>query len=163
MRFFALALLLAAIPSFAKKSEYAPLPAKILAAKTVYIENDSGYAYIADTVYTQLKKWGRYQVVDSKESVDLVFQLSVTHSQNEESSSSPISLYNSKTQSWTYGTVPGGSETVTESYTHLRIIDPKTQGLIWEDNRAWSRKGAATELMQALRSRVKEQEKTGGR
>ena len=36
-----------------EKLEHAPLPAKVLAAKTVYIQNDSNQPEIADKAYTQ--------------------------------------------------------------------------------------------------------------
>jgi hypothetical protein len=41
---------------FGKKPEavqHAPLPAKVLTAKTIYIQNDSGYVDMADKAYTQ--------------------------------------------------------------------------------------------------------------
>lgn len=166
MKFVAAAILLPVLPlAFAKKPkvEHAPLPERILAAKTVYIENESGNPDIADKAYTQLKHWGHYQVVNSKEGADLVFQFTVTHSTRQSEDVGFTSLYNSKTGSYTYGTVPGGTSTLTWSFTYLKIIDPKTQDVMWEDQCVQRRKKSATdEIMQSLRGRVEEQEKAGG-
>lgn len=56
----ALFLIISALPVFAfgKKQEviqHAPLPAKILTAKTIYIDNESGYPTFSDVLYTKLK------------------------------------------------------------------------------------------------------------
>jgi hypothetical protein len=63
---------------FAKKqgsTQHAPLPAKVLAAKTIYIQSDSGWAEAGDKAYTQLKAWGKYQNVDAKEKADMTLVL----------------------------------------------------------------------------------------
>jgi hypothetical protein len=147
-----------------EKLEHAPLPAKVLAAKTVYIQNDSNQPEIADKAYTQLKHWGRYQIVDSKDKADLVllFTLAYSHTQHEDSDY--VSLYNSKTGGYTSGVVPSGTVTITWTYTQMRVVDPSTSEVMWADERAWLRKHSATdELMQSLRQRVDEQEKASGR
>ena len=147
-----------------EKLEHAPLPAKVLAAKTVYIQNDSNQPEIADKAYTQLKHWGRYQIVDSKDKADLVllFTLAYSHTQHEDSDY--VSLYNSKTGGYTSGVVPSGTVTVTWTYTQMRVVDPSTSEVMWADERAWLRKHSATdELMQSLRQRVDEQQKASVR
>ena len=144
--------------------EYAPLPAKILAARTVYIQNDTNYPEIADKAYTQLKHWGRYQVVDSKDKADLVLVFTVAYSHTQHEDSDYVSLYNSKTQAFTTGIVPGGTRTVTWAYTQMRVVDPTTSDVMWADERLWPRKNSATdEVMEDLRQRVDEQEKASGR
>ncbi len=45
------------------KEKHLPLPPQIAAAKTVYIDNQSGFAKMGDRAYDQLTKWGRFQVV----------------------------------------------------------------------------------------------------
>jgi hypothetical protein len=166
-QFFTLVLILvssvAAFGAKKKQVEHAPLPAKVLAAKTVFIENNSNQPEIADKAYTQLKQWGRYKVVDSKDKADLVlvFTLAYSHTQHEDSDY--VSLYNSKTQSYTAGVVPGGTSTITWTYTQMRLVDPITSDVMWADERPWLRKHSATdELMEALRQRVDEQERASG-
>lgn len=143
-----------------QKIEHAPLPAKMLTAKTVYIQNESGQPAVADKAYTELKQWGRYQLVDTKEKADLVFLFTLAYSRTEHNTSDYISLYNSQTGAYTSGSVPGGSTTTTWTYTQLRVVDPNTSVTLWADERVWLRKHSATdELMDSLRQRVEEQEK----
>lgn len=165
---FASALMAGAVVMFlptalAKKKEaiqHAPLPAAIIAAKTVYIQNESNFPDIADKAYTVLKRWGRYQVVDSKEKADLILVFTIAHSTTQGNDPAFVSLYNSKTGAYTYGTVPGGTSTLTWSWTQMRILDSKTGDVMWADQQIWLRKRSATEIIvQSFRTRVDEQDK----
>lgn len=143
-----------------KHIEHAPLPAKVVAAKTVFILNESNQPEIADKAYTQLKQWGKYQVVDSKEKADVLMVFTLGHSQSQREDSDVMSLYNWKTGEHTSGIVPNGTITVTWTYTQMRIVDPVTSDVLWADERPWLRKHSATdELMDSLRQRVEEQER----
>lgn len=148
-----------ATPVFAKKKEpvqYAPLPAKALAAKTIYIQNDSGYAEMLDKASTSLKAWGRYQLVDAKEKADLILLLKVATEQKEFHET--VSIYNPET-GWSHGTVPTPS-TYAWTFSQTRLIDPATGDTVWADDRAWIGKHSATEeLIKGLRERIEEQEK----
>jgi hypothetical protein len=64
--------------AFAKGHKHTPLPAKVLSAKTVYLENKTGYEKFSDRAYDELEKWGRFRVVDSVKDADLVFLLSAS-------------------------------------------------------------------------------------
>lgn len=68
--------LLLAACAFAQDS-FAPLPAKITSAKSVYISNLTDNPQVADAAYSELKKWGRFEVVDSPEKADLIFKFQV--------------------------------------------------------------------------------------
>lgn len=66
------ALTLATAPKcLAKDKKYAPLPPELLSAKTVVLTG--GPQYVLDKAYTELKKWGRFQVVSDAAHADLVF------------------------------------------------------------------------------------------
>lgn len=146
---------------FAKKKQavqYAPLPAKVLAAKTIHIQNESGYAEMVDNAYTSLKAWGRYQLVDAKEKADLILLLTVATEQKE--SHETVSIYNPKT-GWSHGTV-GTPSTYAWTFSQTRLIDPATGDTVWADERAWIGKPAIEELIKGLRERIEEQE-TGSR
>lgn len=143
-----------------KQVEHAPLPAKVVAAKTVYILNESNQPGIADKAYTQLKQWGKYQVVDSKEKADVWLVFTLGYSQSQREDSDVMSLYNWKTGEHTSGIVPSGTITVTWTYTQMRIVDPVNSDVLWADERPWLRKHSATdELMESLRQRVDEQQR----
>jgi len=164
-RLAAILLALASLASAKKQQppQHAPLPAKVLESKTIYIQNDSGWAEMADNAYTQLKAWGKYQVVDVKEKADLILVLAVTTEQTEGTRHKWVNLHNSQTGAWTNGTVPVAT-TETLKFSELKLIDPATGDMAWSDRLMWSRKRSATEvLIQSLRQRVEEQEKQSAR
>jgi hypothetical protein len=62
------------IPAKAQKRHN--LPARLLTAKLVYFENQTGYAAVGDESVRELEKWGRFQMVQSRDQADLVLVLS---------------------------------------------------------------------------------------
>ena len=152
------------MPVNAKKRElvqHAPLPSKVLSAKTIYIQDESGHAEIGDKAYTELKAWGKYQIVDAKEKADLILVLTISQKQMQRDSYDAVNFYNYKTGAWTQGTVPSSS-TITWSYTQVRLVDGTSGQIAWADERAWGKKKSATmELLKSLQQRVNEQEKSG--
>ena len=76
-----LAIAICAVPFVGGEKSHMPLPAKIMTAKTIYIDNRSGMAQVGDRAYDELKNWGRFQVVTERKQADLILVLSVeTHS-----------------------------------------------------------------------------------
>jgi hypothetical protein len=64
-----LTILLLTATAFAKS--HAPLPDSVVAAKTVYIVNQTGYQSAADSAYEQFTKWARFKVLATKEGADI--------------------------------------------------------------------------------------------
>lgn len=60
---------------FAQDEKYAPLPEKIVAARTVFLQNDSGEQGFADAVFRQLNNWGRWRIVTTRSEADIVLSL----------------------------------------------------------------------------------------
>jgi hypothetical protein len=52
------------------------VPPRLLTAKLVYFENQTGFAAVGGDAIRELQKWGRFQVVRSREQADLIFVLS---------------------------------------------------------------------------------------
>lgn len=69
----ALALALVASPIYAA-DKYPPLPASVTAAKTVFIDNQTGSSQVTDKAYEALTKWGRYKIVKDAKDADLVLR-----------------------------------------------------------------------------------------
>jgi hypothetical protein len=69
----ALAVVLVVSPIYAA-DKYPPLPASVIAAKTVFIDNKTGYTQVTDKAYEALSKWGRFKIVQDAKSADLVLQ-----------------------------------------------------------------------------------------
>jgi hypothetical protein len=69
----ALAFVLVVSPIHAK-DKFAPLPASVIAAKTVYIDNQTGHPEITDRAYDALSKWGRFKILKDAKDADLVLR-----------------------------------------------------------------------------------------
>ena len=67
-----LALLATVSGPSARAQDYAPVPEKLLAARNVYLVNDSGDLKAYDAFFKELKKWARLTVVSSREGADVV-------------------------------------------------------------------------------------------
>jgi len=52
------------------------LPPRLLTAKLVYFENQTGFAAVGGDTVREIEKWGRFQVVPSRDQAELVFVLS---------------------------------------------------------------------------------------
>ena len=120
---FSLALLLASTPlTRAQQTSItapAPIPPQITSAHTVFIANGGGTNYFnaftggADRGYSQLfttvQQWNRYQIVDSPSQADLIFEIHAV---------APLVR------------VAGDDGSVNPQLI-LRILDPKTNALLW--------------------------------
>lgn len=68
-------LLLCSLIAVAEKKIYAPLPDKVVAAKTIFFINESETARFGDDLYRQIKSWNRWEVVGDRGKADLVWYL----------------------------------------------------------------------------------------
>jgi len=48
-----------------------PLPYSIFSARTIYIDNQSGFAELTNVTYLELSRWGRFEPVESNAKADL--------------------------------------------------------------------------------------------
>ncbi len=148
-------------PGFAKH-EKMPLPPGVMTAKTIYIDNRSGVADLGDKAYDELRKWGRFQIVDSAEKADLVLLLSAKSYVSGYSSGSYHNTNasvdsNGNVTAQTYGN--GSTSAVYSGTTYITIVDPKGGASLWSDARAWGRwKSATRGLVKELRERMETQE-----
>jgi len=53
----------------------APLPAVIANAQKVFLTNGGGSELAYDAFYSEMKKWGKYQIVGSPEEAELIVEL----------------------------------------------------------------------------------------
>ena len=150
--FVLVAILLSALGTFAKE-EYAPLPPKLLLAKTVFIENKTGHAEAGDALFKELNKWGRFQIAKTKSDAELVFVLTL---ESHESVYSSPSVTN---QVGTSKITTGGVRSYTAGSVTLNILDAHNDSDVWENTKPLSRKGATHDLVDDLRKRIETQEK----
>lgn len=146
---------LAGAPCFAGKT-HAPLPEKVLTAKTVCIENH-GSAKVADEAYDELKKWGRYEIVTDRSKADLILVLSVDEGSTTSGTTSVYHPPDDKNWggTWSHGTTHSSSP----SYTHMTLFDSKTNEGLYTDTKRAGLRSATREGLKELRQRIEEQEK----
>ena len=144
------------------KHEKMPLPQQVMTAKTLYIDNRSGVADLGDKAYDELRKWGRFQIVNSAEKADIVFLLSAKeyisgYSSGSYHNTSGSVDSNGNVTAQTYGN--GSSHAIVSGTTYITIVDPKAGAPLWSDARAWGRwKSATRGLVKELRERIDQQE-----
>jgi hypothetical protein len=68
---FALLVLVLCSLAVAGEKAYAPLPDKVVTAKTVFFVNESGTARFGDDLYQQIEAWNRWKVVTDRTKADL--------------------------------------------------------------------------------------------
>lgn len=62
------------VPAQAQKRR--SLPPRLLTAKLVYFENQTGFAAVGGDALRELERWGRFQLVRSRDQAELLFVLS---------------------------------------------------------------------------------------
>jgi hypothetical protein len=166
----------------AAKDKHLPLPPQVVTAKTVYIDNQSGVAKLGDRCYTEIQKWGRFQVVQDRKQADLIFLLSAreynggyvtTGGQTTSTFNSSGDINATSIGNQTTGTInssgtinsmtsPTYTRPVTIGYTFLTVIDPKTGDNLWSDSKRWGNlytgyhsatKGLVDELVKRIEGR----------
>ena len=78
MRFFSLLLLVVALssamaPIAAQPRKQRARSSRMQSAKAVYFEDKTGVDAVGNKALAQLKKWGRFQIVQDRKQADLVF------------------------------------------------------------------------------------------
>jgi hypothetical protein len=69
------AALIAALFLYAAEDKHAPLPDRVVTAKTVFLQNDSGEQNLTDQVYREIERWGRWKVVTDRAEADIVISV----------------------------------------------------------------------------------------
>jgi hypothetical protein len=78
---FLIAALVLTIGASAMQQTVAPIPAKVIQAKTVFVENQSGHDRARDEFTDELGKWNRLHIVYHKNVADLVVILTAVNAQ----------------------------------------------------------------------------------
>ena len=135
---------------FGKEKNYVPLPAQVITAKTVYIDNQSEEAGVGEKARDELRRWGRFQIVSDRAEADLVLVFSTSAYTSYATSSPPYSTE------------------VEANYTYLTIIDGKSGQHLWNAAQKWGNlysgyHSATRGLLNDLKKRVEEQVVKGPR
>jgi hypothetical protein len=127
-----------------KWKDYAPLRAQIFTVKTVFLTG--GPPAVLDKAYSELRKWGRFQVVADPAQADAIFEFRYAMARAPESTR--VSVYDPDT-----GNTASGSATTPGVWTEFfTITDAKTKNVLYEDGRvASSPTGAVPVIVSAFR------------
>ena len=157
MRTLLLALMLFQVSVLAQESKYAPLPDKIVAAKTVFLKNDSGEVKLGDAVYREIVGWKRWKVVTAPEDADLI--LIVTNKSYPTGGTISIGSLSASGNTIT-GMAVAVPITASEGWT-LHVIDLSSKAELWTVKatmgaklwRTWN--AIAKDLVADIRKRMK--------
>jgi hypothetical protein len=152
--------------AYANDHKHVPLPSKVLTAKTVYLDNRTGYEKFSDRAYDELQKWGRFRVVSSAKDADLVFLLSASVYHGGYVTNGTAQQHGTVDDSGNvniYGTSESTSVPITVGYTHLYVIDPTNGDSLWSDTKRWGSlitgyHSATRGLIKELRDRIADTE-----
>jgi hypothetical protein len=139
-----------------KHDKRASLPASVVSAKTVYVDNHTTTAELQNTAYTELSKWGRLQIVDMPQKADIVLRLSngnyvkfVPGGENPAASKPKAGNQD----------FAGADEAVPPGSTRISVIDPKTGNSLWSDIRKTDSAKAAMHMLDGLREAFDQKQK----
>ena len=133
---FIFACLVAALSAHGQK-QLAKSP-KILSSKTVYFEDRTGVDAVGAAALAELKKWGRFQIVQDKKLADLIFLLSA-----DPYNGGYIIFASGQTGTVDSGghvqedRVPNFNRQAPVRDAYLTVIDPKTGQNLWSDSHLW--------------------------
>jgi hypothetical protein len=98
---------LAGFSTASAQEKYAPLPDKVVQAKTAFLQNDSGEEKFGDNVFQELQQWGRWRrwrIVPNRSEADVVIALD----------RKPIDTKDRWRNNW-----------------YLRVLDPASGEVLW--------------------------------
>lgn len=144
-------------PQKAQANDKAPLPANVLSARKIYVDNRTGDAVIQNHAYLELAKWGRFQLVDAPQKADVILRLLGSDSATFVPAGEKAYVYGPEAHvarlQGADGQVPGG-------FTRLSLIDPKSGVALWTEERKTRGPEAKQRLIDGLRDAIEQTEKS---
>jgi hypothetical protein len=135
----------------------APLPTVVINAKKIFLTNGGGSNLAYDSFYSEMKQWGKYEIVGSPEEADLIIELAYRVEHGGTRVWSSTNTYDGSTQVH--------SAQIIDPLLTLTIFDAKTKNSLWSevDHRRLARRqknreketiNSADRLVEDLKTRV---------
>jgi hypothetical protein len=135
----------------------APLPTIVVNAKKIFLTNGGGSNLAYDSFYSDMKQWGKYEIVGSPDEADLIVELSYRVEHDGTRVWSSTNSYD--------GTTQVHSAQIVDPQLTLTIYDAKTKNSLWsevdhrrlarrEKNREKETVNSADRLVEDLKARV---------
>ena len=116
-------LLLLSLAPFGAWAGPRPLPDAVVHARTVFLENETGFHELEYSTVLELSKWGRFELAESREKADLILRL---NNGNRVRAVPEGEFPTSKAINFSEEPIPPG-------HTRIALVDPKTGALLWSD------------------------------
>ena len=153
---FFLALVLLSVERSQANEKRGAVPEKVLSAKTIYVDNQTTDAELQYDAYMGLNKWGRYEIVDSRQKADVVLRLTGSSIVKFAPGGDPSATYHPNPVSEKSA---AGEELAPPGCTRLALIEPKSGTTLWRDLRKTSNAQEKSRLLDGLHEAVDQQEK----
>lgn len=118
---FALSLIVC-IASASTYAQSTSLPAAVMNAHSVFVENETGFVELQYTAVLELSKWGHFQQAESREKADVVLVLS---------SGTHVHAIPDGQYPRTTGLNAFTEEAVPKGHTKIALVDPKSGATLW--------------------------------
>jgi hypothetical protein len=139
----------------------APLPAAIANAKKIFLTNGGGSTLAYDAFYSDMKQWGRFDIVGSPDEADLIVELAYHVEDDGTHIWSATNSYTGKTHVY--------SAQDLDPQLTLKIYDAKSKNALWsaidhrrlarrEKNREKETINSADRLVEQLKNRISPQQ-----
>ncbi len=109
-----------------KSVPVAPLPAVVVNAKKIFLSNGGGSNLAYDAFYSEMRGWGKYEIVGSPEEADLIVELAYRVDRGGTRVWSSTNTYNNTTQIH--------SAQIVDPQVVLTIYDAKTKTSLWSES-----------------------------
>lgn len=134
----------------------APLPAKVLSARKVFLANGGGSDLAYDALYAAVKEWSHFQIVDTSSDADIIIEIRYV---TEDHGTRVWSTTDAST-----GATDVHSRQIVDPQLVLTIFDPSSREALWatvehrrlarrEKNREKETINAAQKLVNNLKAR----------
>ena len=127
------------------------MPSFVFSRKTVFIENKTGDATLQHAIYLEFARWGRLDVVESREKSDVIICISGPNHAREVPASETFNGYPVSF------TVPEG-DPVPVGMTRISILDAKTRKSLWFSQRKTDLSRSHTGFLDGLRDAMEQEE-----
>jgi hypothetical protein len=134
----------------------AQIPDSVLAAKTIYVENQTNDASLETTVAAELTKWGRLQIVESAEKADLVLRLSGGTVVKFVPGNGSATAYEPAPVT---ASLPASEVRLPPGYALVALVAPKSGNVLWSEQRKTSSVQAQRKILEGLRNAMARREK----
>lgn len=127
--------LLVATPAGAQK-QLAQSP-RMLSAKSAFFKNQTGSDEVGKNAVSELKKWGKFQLVDDPKQADVILLLSADPYRNGDIVFASGQTGSVESGHVTEDRVPNYNKQAPTRYAYLTVIDPKTGDNLWSGTHPW--------------------------